>query len=195
MNGYDMITGKNWGILKYLRALPAEADHDLMLMVDAHDVIFQLPLDVLLHRYATIQRETASQLLTQHGPDQVRKYGLAKTIFMGAEKFCWPLDHKHPACWAVPTSPLRADAYGAKTDKETDSNRPRFLNSGTIIGPIGDLRKLYERAHMLWTAYDTWGGDQDYFSNITVVKNCHFTTYVVARTGYLDLASSTRKRI
>ena len=34
------------------------------------------------------------------------------------------------------------------------------------MGPVDDLRALYEWAHVLWMAYDTWGGDQDYFSNI-----------------------------
>ena len=36
MNGDHMTTGKNWGVLKYLRALPPEADKDLVIMVDAH---------------------------------------------------------------------------------------------------------------------------------------------------------------
>lgn len=167
MNGYDMITGKNWGVLMYLRNLPSAADEDIVVMVDAHDVVFQLPMEVLLKRYAALRKQQLAQLIAQHGDAQVAKYNLAKAIFMGAEKFCWPLDHRHPACWAVPQSSLRPDAYGAETDKDTDTNRPRFLNSGTIIGPVGDLRRLYEHAHVLWTAYDSWGGgDQDYFSNI-----------------------------
>lgn len=166
MNGYDMTTGKNWGVLKYLRKLPPEADKDLIIMVDAHDVVFQLPLEIVLQRYSAIRDKGAALLIEQHVAEQVQRHSLAKKIIMGAKKFCWPLDHKDPACWAAPPSPLRDDMYGERTDQETDLNRPRWLNSGTIMGPVGDLRKLYERAHLLWTAYNTWGGDQDYFSNI-----------------------------
>ncbi|KAK2592077.1 hypothetical protein QQS21_010213 [Conoideocrella luteorostrata] len=167
MNGYDMTTGKNWGVLQFLRSLPSEADQDLVIMVDAYDVIFQLPLDVVLQRYEAINKQATDRLIRQHGEEQVLRYGLNQTIIMGAEKYCWPLNHKHPACWAVPASPLPPDVYGSRTDRGNgEKSRPRWLNSGTIMGPVGDLRKLYEHAHMLWTAYDTDGGDQDYFSNI-----------------------------
>jgi hypothetical protein len=166
MNGYDMTTGKNWGVLKYLRNLPAEADQDLVIMVDAYDVIFQLPLNITLQRYEAVNTQANSRLAQQHGENQVLNHGLKQSIIMGAEKYCWPLNHRHPACWAVPPSPIPANAYGRKTDKGTATNRPRWLNSGTVMGPVGELRRLYEWAHVLWMAYDTNGGDQDYFSNI-----------------------------
>ncbi|KAJ6443677.1 hypothetical protein O9K51_04856 [Purpureocillium lavendulum] len=166
MNGYDMTTGKNWGVLKYLRALPPEAAGDLVIIVDAHDVIFQLPIDVALRRYQAINERATSRLIKQHGEEEVIRHGLKQTVVMGAEKYCWPLDHHHPACFAVPESTIRSDAYGNATDQTTETNRPRWLNSGTVIGPVADLLALYEWAHLLWKAYDTWGGDQDYFSNI-----------------------------
>lgn len=166
MNGYDMTTGKNWGVLQYLRSLPASASDDLIIMADAHDVVFQLPPSVLVHRYNVFRRQTMARLIRQHGTDQVSQLGLDLSIVMGAEKFCWPFDHRHPACYAVPTSPLPHNAYGFRTDKSTHTNRPRWLCSGTIIGPVNDMLKLYERAHAMWTAYETGGGDQDYFSNI-----------------------------
>ncbi|GJN72436.1 hypothetical protein VFPFJ_11212 [Purpureocillium lilacinum] len=166
MNGYDMTTGKNWGVLKYLRALPTAAEKDLVIIVDAHDVIFQLPLDITLQRYQSVNERASARLDSQHGLEDVTRHNLRQTVIMGAEKYCWPLDHRHPACWAVPGSTLRPDAYGNATDKATETNRPRWLNSGTVMGPVADLLALYEWAHLLWKAYDTWGGDQDYFSNI-----------------------------
>lgn len=166
MNGYDMITGKNWGVLKYLRSLPSDMDKDLVIMADAHDVVFQLPMDITLERYEAANREAMSRIKSQHKETDIAKYGLSQSILMGAEKHCWPLDHRHPACYAVPESLIHPQAYGDKTDKELDSNRPRWLNSGTIIGPVDDLREMYEWAHMLWRAYVAWGGDQDYFSHI-----------------------------
>lgn len=166
MNGYDMTTGKNWGVLKYLRSLPPEKDKDLVIMVDAHDVVFQLPVDITLQRYKSANRNAISRLKGQHDDHDIAKYGLSQTILMGAEKFCWPLDHRHPACYAVPESLIKANAYGENTDQSLETNRPRWLNSGTIIGPVDDLRELYEWAHLLWKGYPAWGGDQDYFSNI-----------------------------
>jgi hypothetical protein len=166
MNGYDMTTGKNWGILTYLRSLPREAENDLVIMVDAHDAVFQLPLEITLKRYQDMRVQTDARLLRQHGEEAVRNNSLKQTIIMGAEKHCWPLSHTHPACWAVPDSDLRKDAYGNTTDQTTETNRPRFLCSGTIMGPVGDMIKLYEWAHLQWLSYDTWGGDQDYFNNI-----------------------------
>lgn len=166
VNGYDIVTGKNWGMLKYLRNLPPQADKDLVIMVDAYDSIFQLPLEVALQRYEAVNNQARARLVQQHGEEQVLKLGLNQTVIMGAEKFCWPLDHKHPACWAVPPSLIPENAYGGRTDKSTEKNRPRWLNSGTVMGLVGDLRELYEWAHVLWMAYDTDGGDQDYFSNI-----------------------------
>ncbi|KAI9926510.1 hypothetical protein MW887_004278 [Aspergillus wentii] len=166
MNGYDMTTGKIWGVLKYLRSLPREAENDIVITIDAHDVVFQLPLPILLSRYHGINNRVNERLARQHGLDVVKQKNITQTIIMGAEKYCWPLDHRHPACYAVPPSPLRPDAYGKDTDKSTETNRPRWLNSGTIVGPVRDMRFLYEWVHLLWRAYYTRGGDQDYFSYI-----------------------------
>ncbi|KAI1858079.1 uncharacterized protein JN550_012901 [Neoarthrinium moseri] len=166
MNGYDIVTGKIWGVLKYLRSLPPEADEDIIVMTDAFDVVFQLPPKILLSRYRAINQRVNMQLITQHGLEAVRQHGLMQSIIMGAEKYCWPLSHRHPACYAVPGSRLRADAYGHNTDTSVETNRPRWLNSGTVIGPVHDMRVLYEWAHSLWLSYYGWGGDQEYFSYI-----------------------------
>lgn len=167
MNGYDMTTGKNWGVLQYLRRLPREADDELVLMVDAHDTMFQLPFEVAVKRYRAVNAEATARLRREHGgADAMAAAGLGQTIVMGAEKQCWPLDHRHPSCYAVATSALRWDAYGAETDSQIEVSRPRWLCSGTVMGPAGDLRRLYERAHQMWTSYDTRDGDQHYFGNI-----------------------------
>ena len=40
------------------------------------------------------------------------------------------------------------NAFGPNTDKDPEafSNRPKYLNSGTLIGPVIDIRAIYERA-------------------------------------------------
>ncbi|KAB8737488.1 hypothetical protein FH972_026447 [Carpinus fangiana] len=153
MNGYDMKAGKIWGVLQYLRALPRSADDDLVLMSDAYDVWFQLPPDILLARYDAANARANARIAREHGEVAVAAHNLAQTIIFGAEKFCWPRNHTDPACYAVPMSTLRPDAYGPHTDSaEVKTQRPRFLNSGLIAGPVSDMRALYERVHELWTA-------------------------------------------
>lgn len=166
MNGYDMTTGKTWGILEFMKSMDASSIDDIILMVDAYDSVFQLPFAIAVSRYIGLRAEAMARITQQHGKAQVDEHDLSHTIIMGAEKYCWPHSHKHPACFAVPTSPLPATAYGALTDKKMETNRPRWLNSGTIMGPVSDMVKLYTWSHQMWKSYDTGGGDQDYFSNI-----------------------------
>ncbi|CEI61523.1 hypothetical protein FVEN_g9387 [Fusarium venenatum] len=126
-------------------------DDDLVLMVDGHDVWFQLPAEVLLSRYHEINKR-ANQMLrkqwTGSGPMPMRQ-----TIVMGSQKKCYPrglekygIDMR---CDYWPESPLRADLYGPETDKNSSDfshNRPRWINGGMYIGPAGDMRRMLRRA-------------------------------------------------
>ncbi|KAL8951880.1 MAG: hypothetical protein Q9183_007429 [Haloplaca sp. 2 TL-2023] len=66
----------------------------------------------------------------------------------GADKLCWPNSAEDPACAAIPYSTLPKDIYGSLTDNSPDGfhNRPRYLNSGTVMGPVKDVRAIYELA-------------------------------------------------
>jgi len=53
-------------------------------------------------------------------------------------------------CDQLPESPARKDLYGAKTDREPNifhDVRPKYLNSGSVIGPVGDMREYFRRVH------------------------------------------------
>ena len=134
------------GIQRYINQLPPSCDDDLILIVDAYDVFFQLRADVMIQRYFEVTREADEELRAIYGEEMVEKHNLRETILFGPDKLCWPENPQRPACSAVPDSPLPDDAFGDKTDTPGVPllARPRWLNSGTIMGPAADLRKLLE---------------------------------------------------
>ncbi|KAK9381307.1 uncharacterized protein V2V93DRAFT_368886 [Kockiozyma suomiensis] len=66
----------------------------------------------------------------------------------GGDKICWPNQHSSPACKNVPLSTLPSDIFGPGTDEDPYEFkvRPRWLNSGNIIGPAKVLKEIYQRA-------------------------------------------------
>lgn len=127
-------------------------DDDLVLMVDAYDIWFQLPPDILLYRYHQTTRTSNARLAEQWGGYE--DMPMNTTIILSTQKKCYPppesMSNLH--CGALPESPLKNDLYGFNTDMnpELDPNgyhnvRPKFLNSGSIMGPVGDLRRYLRR--------------------------------------------------
>lgn len=69
----------------------------------------------------------------------------------GAGKRCAPNQVHTVACYPIPESPLPDDLYGANTDTIMGRNkytslRQRWLNSGYVIGPVEDMRRMFRRA-------------------------------------------------
>ncbi|KFA79345.1 hypothetical protein S40288_03530 [Stachybotrys chartarum IBT 40288] len=145
------------GFVNYLDAAmhpdvhPSERleEDDIVLMVDAFDVWFQLPAEVMLRRYHEINEQANARLRRQwKGPDPMPMF---QTVVAASGKNC----HPQPAsgsnlhCDKLPISPLRDDLYGPETDKNLTNprdNRPRYINGGVYIGPAGDMRRLFRRA-------------------------------------------------
>ncbi|KXS98935.1 hypothetical protein AC578_7464 [Pseudocercospora eumusae] len=130
----------------YLNTLRKEQDDDLVLILDAFDVWLQLPPEVLIRRYyqALAKENEALRrdgILDKSSPDGSR---IRNTILFGVDKFCWPQNDEVIPCWAAPNSSLPEDLYGPGTDKEDVKLRPRFLNSGSIMGPVKDIRNLFK---------------------------------------------------
>ncbi|KIW01623.1 uncharacterized protein PV09_07094 [Verruconis gallopava] len=143
-NASESHLAKIEGPLRYLRSLPPHKDNDIVLLVDGYDVIFQLGPDVLLQRYFSVLDEANTRLRAKFGDDYVEKSGIYNSIIFGPDKTCFPLEHSHPRCWAVPPSPLPPDAFGPNTDKDMEHHRPRWLNSGTIMGPVAEVRAFFQ---------------------------------------------------
>lgn len=125
-------------------------DDELIFMLDAYDIWFQLPVQVLLERYHGIVQEERQRVRQRMG----RAYdaeNIDSSIVFGGGKRCAPNFIYTLACYAVPESPVPKDIRRGNTDSamgrnEWSSYRTRYLNSGYIIGPIGKMRPLLEKA-------------------------------------------------
>ncbi|KIV86666.1 hypothetical protein PV11_02263 [Exophiala sideris] len=139
-------------VLEHLKSLldtGSEAS-DLVFMLDALDIWVQLPWQVLVQRYHSIT-EAENKRIYQRMGQAAAKEGVKQTIVFGAGKRCAPNDLFSVACFAIPDSPLPHDLYGGDTDtlvgfNEAASFRQRYLNSGYVIGPLGDMYRIFEAA-------------------------------------------------
>ncbi|KAK9243756.1 hypothetical protein V1506DRAFT_462341 [Lipomyces tetrasporus] len=142
-------------IYKYI-SLRARED-DLVIIMDAYDTWFQLPFETVLSRYYKLQeRDRLAHLAAYNVTDDdalpdvddgdIPPY--TEHVVFGADKICWPNSETSPACKDVPESTLPDDIYGDDTDQDRYSymSRPRWLNSGNIIGPASVLKEIYMRA-------------------------------------------------
>ncbi|KAJ5722516.1 hypothetical protein N7488_000551 [Penicillium malachiteum] len=145
-------------IRDYLKQSKVVEEHDIVLMVDADDVFFQLPPEILVTRFQDILRKNNRKLLKRYGvgtvesttegapPDLVQKY--SQRVLFGASKKCYSALEDDAGCISVPQSTLPPDVFGWKTDIYPDGhlNRPRWLNPGAVIGQAADLRLIYDEA-------------------------------------------------
>ncbi|KAK3670753.1 hypothetical protein LTR78_009325 [Recurvomyces mirabilis] len=157
------------GIYDYVTGLDTSHDEDLVLMLDGYDVWLQLRAQTLLDRYYHLNKMADTRTRAEMGSaaNQARQ-----EIIFGCQKRCWPWTPNDPPCYAVPNSTLPEDVYGTRTDTPaSDDNpfinyRPRFLNSGTAIGPVKAMRKLFGQALKQAHEEPNIGSDQYIFSHI-----------------------------
>ena len=164
------------GLLRYLNTFPPQMDNDLVLIVDGYDTWFQLPPKILIQRYFEINAAADQDLLKVHGSNVTSAKDIRQTVLFGPDKLCWPVDKgrdRLPACRAVPPSHMPDYAFGPYLDFTFDqafSNaehaRPRWLNSGTIIGPANDVRMVLEATAALIPETTKSGSDQQYFADL-----------------------------
>ncbi|KAI9807169.1 MAG: hypothetical protein M1825_005887 [Sarcosagium campestre] len=161
--GYPPPTLINYGVAKprtkklesasiFLQDEKHVAAQDLVLVIDASAAWFQLPATVLLERYDKMIRERQN-----------------KTIVFAADKVCWPDKMGTRTCDSVPKSPLRENLWGPKTDKDPGGlmNRPRFLNSGVMMGTAQDVKVVFEEASARFQQQtNRAGNDQSVFSEM-----------------------------
>ena len=150
-------TAKIRGVYDYLSDGKKVEDDDLVIIIDGYDVWFQLPPHILIERYHALAEDANARFKRRYGMisedqngdnlvERVPKY--VQKVLFGADKICWPNAKEEPACAAIPYSTLPKDVYGPKTDQDPESflNRPRYLNSGSIMGRAQDVRDVYQRA-------------------------------------------------
>ncbi|RDW87233.1 hypothetical protein BP5796_02927 [Coleophoma crateriformis] len=167
-NAYVQHLAKVETILKYLDTLVAKGKKDdLALIVDGFDVHFQLPPEVMLQRYFEANAAAQRRINLQVGADTAISHGLKQSVIFGHDKLCWPIDARRPACWLVPLASDRPFAFGPETDQAgMEKAKARWLNSGTIMGPVGDIQEVFQATLALIQKKHVTDSDQFYFANI-----------------------------
>ncbi len=160
------------GVLDYLKSLSPQMDEGLVVLIDGYDVWFQLRPSVLIERYYDINKRANARIRRQMGKAMDIE-GISQNVIFSSQKRCWPKDEDHSACFAVPESSLPKDAYGPQTDQDVGDEknpyvkyRPRYLNSGSAVGPVAALRAIFERAHEKAQNDSNIGSDQGIFAEI-----------------------------
>ncbi|KAI5468016.1 hypothetical protein BGZ63DRAFT_450055 [Mariannaea sp. PMI_226] len=148
--------GKITGTLEYLKWATSHdspederlGEDDLVMMLDAHDVWLQLPPSVLLNRYFKSNQRANRRLAEEYGffDGELMK----QSIIISAQKGCVaPRDSVSSLhCRDIPESTLPSDVYGFFTDwpgLKWKYTRPRYVNSGSFMGPVGDMRRYFHR--------------------------------------------------
>ncbi|KAI0022418.1 hypothetical protein F4780DRAFT_734134 [Xylariomycetidae sp. FL0641] len=160
------------GVLNYTNSLPPEQQDDLIFMLDGYDAWFQLPADVMVKRYYDVVAEAARRHVVDFGAEYVQAHGIRDTVLFGPDKLCWPVDPNRAACWAVPDAHLPERAFGPDTDHGIiEHHRARWLNSGTIMGPVREVRDVF--AATLARIHDNFStnSDQFYFAEVFAAQS------------------------
>jgi hypothetical protein len=166
---------KLYTIKRYLDDLPnGGEDDDLIVFGDGHDVVAQLPVEVIIERYFEVAADADRRLADRFGisVEEAHERGLRQTLFWGADKMCWPPLYEEAQCSKIPGSHLPQNVFGPKSgNKDYTYREAKFLNSGSVIGPVGDLRKFVDAgiAEMETTFDDEFkykNSDQVYLSRI-----------------------------
>jgi hypothetical protein len=125
---------------------------------------------VLIERYFDITERHNKILADKFGLaiDEAREQGLRQSVLFGADKACFPRLREELQCWAVPESFLPHNIYGKHTqDRSMRYADPKYLNSGTVIGPLGDLRDVIDAALLLientWNATFKYRNSDQYY--------------------------------
>jgi hypothetical protein len=173
------------GVLEYLRwatngNTSKEAklkEDDLVLMLDAHDVWMQLPPNVLIKRYFAANAQADHRLAMESGSAFDTSFP-RQTILASSQKRCYAprnsLSDLH--CRELPKSPFPDNIFGFFTDSiltKYEYARPRYLNSGSFMGPAGDMRRYFQRVSERMNEHlaknpspDELSGDQGIFAEI-----------------------------
>ena len=136
------------GVFNYIKRNPDKLrPHDIITVVDGFDIYSQQGPETLLERF----KESGQK------------------IYTGVDKNCFPNDPSGPVCNDTPESEYSPDAFGPETDKDQlwgdrHHTRPRWVNSGTIVGYYDALEELYESMVNYKALDDDHGSDQRVFA-------------------------------
>ncbi|KAF2159229.1 hypothetical protein M409DRAFT_71216 [Zasmidium cellare ATCC 36951] len=160
------------GVKNYLKKLDTSHDEDLVLLVDGYDIFMQSRPQTLIDRYFGINVNADERIATQL-KGAAEDNDIRQEIIFGAQKRCWPWSETDPACYAMPPSSLPKDIYGPNTDTDIGNElnpyikfRPRYLNSGVVLGSVRAMKKLFSQALEILQYEANMLSDQHIFSHI-----------------------------
>ena len=119
----------------YLSRLGRDHDEDIVILLDGPDTWFQLRPETLLSRYYAINERANRRLRRSLGPRAMAENNISQSVVFSVQNHCSGHTLDQVACYAVPEPPLSGDV---------DRNL-RYLNVGTTIGPVKDLREIFRR--------------------------------------------------
>lgn len=167
----------SWATSKNVTDSDILADDDLVLMLDAYDVWLQLPPSVLIERYLATNERANERIAWGHGHYNSRLAPL-QTILASSQKRCYAPRNKLSDlhCDAMPDGELPKDTFGFFTDSmfsTYQNRRPRYLNSGSFMGPARDMLRYFQRVEDRMEQHlakspspDELSGDQGIFAEI-----------------------------
>lgn len=171
------------GVIKYLWALEPHQMQDIVVVIDAYDLALQLPPEILLKQYYRVNDDMNTRMAKKPGMKRAMKdHGFYQTVVFSADKRCSPQFPWEPWCYLQPESPLSPTIFGNRTDLNkgwdadpVQSYRPRWLNSGMVIGPAKDMLAIFMRAYQQM-ANQKLGSDQSLF-NIAFAEQEYMREY------------------
>lgn len=154
-------------VSRYLHQFKEQGDeHDIVLVMDGFDVLAQAPAEHMIEQYFRVIADKDQKLADRFGisVEEAHARGIRQTLLWGTDKGCFPSRRDEPQCWMIPDSDLDRYLFGPKTMRDGGKDLPftdsKFLNSGTVMGPLGDLRLLLDDVLSFINA--TWAEDNQY---------------------------------
>lgn len=155
------------GTIDYVNSLPPEKQDDLILMLDAFDTWFQLPPEILIKRYHEIVAKAGRFHVDDFGAENIAAHHIRNTVIFGSDKENHPAKRESASYWAVPDAWLPQLVFGPNTDNSTSMyDRPRWLNSGSIMGPAREVRDVCMAALDCYRQRTNIRSDQFHYSQV-----------------------------
>ncbi|KAF1813843.1 hypothetical protein P152DRAFT_481042 [Eremomyces bilateralis CBS 781.70] len=140
---------------RYFEREKSIRDNDLLLILDGHNSLFQLPPDVLKKQYSQVVEAGNTRSRDRYGPEKMLR-GISLTaakysqsVIFAASKSCEENAIEDLACAAAPEPPEFPSPIANKTvvaDFHGIYKPPRFLHSTMFMGPARHIRTLVKAA-------------------------------------------------
>ena len=134
-------------ISDYLQNLKVSDHIDLVLIADGFEHWFQLSPQILVDRYHAINR-WENEAIQQKARGNKDAVNIKQSIIFNSEKRCWPFMTNEAECAPTVASPFPKLMYEVANGTLVETGtRQVFLDSNFIVGPVDDMRMLFERAN------------------------------------------------